>query len=175
MRAVFTKNFLRLEKEGVCCRARFMCDCCFEPSRGDKISRPYIHKSFIFQEFSILHYCISGLQETKRGVLNPLQRHDSRGKRGRPISKETLHFLWVVAMEVTEVTSKEPSPAAAWRFRFVSWSQIHVTWTPLGWSSERHTDFCWLQSCTAAVCTYLRYGVFWNKMNQISPTAYVSA
>lgn len=34
----------------------------------------------MFQDFSILHYCSSEIQETKCGMLNPLWRSGSRGK-----------------------------------------------------------------------------------------------
>lgn len=87
---------------------------------------------------------------------------------------EPRQFLWRVVVEVTgNARQGLNSSPGAWWFRFRARSQIRVTSTLLGWSSEHHTDFFWPRSCTAAVCTYLRYGVFWNKVSQISPTAYV--
>lgn len=107
MDTIPTKNFLRLEKDRVCCRVGLSVTAVLSQVMETKISRTHIHKSFIFQEVSILHYCISGLQETKYCVLNPLQRSDSKGNRDRPL------LLWMVAVEVSEVTSKDPSPAGA--------------------------------------------------------------
>lgn len=149
------------------------CDCCFKPSHGNKISTQHIYKSFVFQDVAILHYCSCGFQEAECRI------HPAAEK-------------WV-QRETEKVTSNHAYFFGWWLWRWPGWqvrtllllgpdgfllepnlrSMLHEL-LAVGVQNTTRISFG-LHPMIAAVCTYLRYGVFWNKMSQTSPTAYVSA